>query len=142
LANLAAASQSQQQPVSAFTSANPQLAALTSMSPAALQLLNSAQSTQSGGGGNPLAQLLLAQSNPQVAQQQQLIQRLMAGGAGNQGNLMAVLNVLQTNPLLASQLLLQQQQQQQPNVALLNQLMGQNAAATNRITDSESLMNE
>jgi hypothetical protein len=56
---------------------------------------------------------------------------------------MAVLNVLQTNPLLASQLLLQQQQQQQqqPNVALLNQLMGQNAAATNRITDSEYLMN-
>jgi hypothetical protein len=71
-------------------------------------------------------------------------QLLMSGGA-NQGNLLAVLNLLQTNPLLASQLsLLQQQQsiQSNPNLALFAQLMNNSSAATaaaNRVSDINQL---
>ncbi|KAI6222994.1 Transcription factor HIVEP3 [Aphelenchoides fujianensis] len=124
------------------------------------------------GQANPLAQLLLNQNAAQshaasqqqnaAAVQQQLLQRLLAtnGAAGGSGNLLALLQVLQSgnggdmgaaNPQLYQQLLAQQMQQQQaaqqsavnPNLALLQQLMGANgstaASRLSNMTDMNQL---
>ncbi|KAI6173238.1 Transcription factor HIVEP3 [Aphelenchoides besseyi] len=147
-----------------FTTANPNLAALSGLMSASPTLLPSLlNGGQSVGQTNPLAQYLLnnhtAQSQasqPQsvaALQQQQVLQRLMANGsaAGANGNLLALVQMLQNgnaseianpNALQVYQQLVAQQAAQQSAVssnqnhlALLQQIMaGQNSTPTNRLS--------
>ncbi|KAI6232100.1 Transcription factor HIVEP3 [Aphelenchoides besseyi] len=162
-AQTSAASQ-QQAANHGFTTANPNLAALSGLMSASPTLLPSLlNGGQSVGQTNPLAQYLLnnhtAQSqasqpqNVAALQQQQVLQRLMANGsaAGTNGNLLALVQMLQNgnaseianpNALQVYQQLVAQQAAQQSAVssnqnhlALLQQIMaGQNSTPTNRLS--------
>ncbi|KAI6191972.1 Transcription factor HIVEP3 [Aphelenchoides bicaudatus] len=132
LASLAAAQQAATQ-ANAFNATNPNLAALSSLINASPSLLPSLVQANGQPAQNP---------NNGINPMDSLASQLLMSGGANQGNLLAILNLLQTNPLLASQLVLQQQQQSMnPNLALFAQLMNNSnaTAAANRVSDINQL---